>query len=475
MAGTPGPVGSIVAAEAWNRVGPAPPGGGTWTQSAAWAEWNRVTGTRAQVQKVYSDTAADIPVDINLGIQVIVCYNPPPSPSAADLASFTTSVNHLHSIGLTSAAKPGYVVLHQEVEDHLTAAQFLSIMRYDPNGTGVGGFHAAANAAHFQLYWDAAGSKHNAWAPYYPGAEFLDGIAADFYMDSWFSAGHTPTYLDTLLNFCDHPANFHSSSPPPSPIPFGLMEIGLTGSSPTGQRTQADFDLYMTYLTQVFGNNPAQTVPGIGAMPAGRLRRGLTNGPVLWYDGANNTVINHVVPLNNNITYGTHAATVAYPALYNALIAAGPAGPSVSTSSLPPGVAGTAYSTQVTASGGTRPYVWTKTGTLPPGMTLTSGTPSATIAGTPTTAGTFSPAFTVTDAASLSSPPVTLPITIGPAGAALTITTTAPPPGVIGTFYSTQLGFSGGTPPVSWAITAGALPAGLSLNGSTGVISGTPS
>jgi hypothetical protein len=40
--------------------------------------------------------------------------------------------------------------------------------------------------------------------------------------------------------------------------------------------------------------------------------------------------------------------------------------------------------------------------------------------------------------------------------------------------YSQSLAASGGTAPLSWSITSGALPAGLSLEATTGQISGTP-
>jgi hypothetical protein len=59
----------------------------------------------------------------------------------------------------------------------------------------------------------------------------------------------------------------------------------------------------------------------------------------------------------------------------------------------------TSYSTNVTATGGVTPYTWTlATGSnLPTGLTLTSGTPSATISGTPTATGTFQFTLNVTD------------------------------------------------------------------------------
>jgi hypothetical protein len=56
----------------------------------------------------------------------------------------------------------------------------------------------------------------------------------------------------------------------------------------------------------------------------------------------------------------------------------------------------------------------------------------------------------------------------------LDIITSACPNGTVGAAYSCQLTASGGAPPYTWSITAGALANGLSLNASTGMVSGTP-
>ena len=56
----------------------------------------------------------------------------------------------------------------------------------------------------------------------------------------------------------------------------------------------------------------------------------------------------------------------------------------------------------------------------------------------------------------------------------LTITTNSLPAAQVGIAYNATLAATGGTGPLTWSITAGVLPAGLALNASTGVISGTP-
>ncbi|MCC6363672.1 MAG: putative Ig domain-containing protein [Bryobacterales bacterium] len=145
------------------------------------------------------------------------------------------------------------------------------------------------------------------------------------------------------------------------------------------------------------------------------------------------------------------------------------AAPAVSTSSLPGGALNVAYSTTLTATGGTAPLVWSATG-LPAGLGLNPN--SGVLSGTPTATGTSQAALTVTDSAGAFQTK-TIALTVSATG--LAITTNSLPNGALNSAYSTTLGATGGSGTgYTWAISIGSLPAGLTLQSATGAISGTP-
>lgn len=144
----------------------------------------------------------------------------------------------------------------------------------------------------------------------------------------------------------------------------------------------------------------------------------------------------------------------------------------IATSSLAEGTEGAAYSQTLHASGGTLTYSWSiTTGSLPVGLTLAAS--SGLISGTPTASGTFTFTVSVSDSGNpVQTQSTAMSITVNPPS--LSITSSALPSATDGTAYSQTLHASGGTPEYTWSVTAGSLPAGLTLAGSTGTISGTP-
>ncbi len=125
------------------------------------------------------------------------------------------------------------------------------------------------------------------------------------------------------------------------------------------------------------------------------------------------------------------------------------------------------------ATGGTSPYTWAVTaGSLPPGIALTS---QGVFSGTSTAAGTFSFSITATDSGMTAQQSATVALSVTFPNPPLVILTNSCAPAVIKSLYTgCQMKAGGGVPPYTWSISAGALPAGLTLNATTGLISGTP-
>lgn len=134
------------------------------------------------------------------------------------------------------------------------------------------------------------------------------------------------------------------------------------------------------------------------------------------------------------------------------------------TVQVPPGQVGEPYQVEIAAAGGASPYRWRiRQGNLPRGLILsTSGTPAATLSGTPQISQISTFTVEVVDAnGQTADRPFTLQIES--ALPPLALLTTSLPGGNAGRLYEAEIEASGGQPPYAWAVTSGALPVGLTL------------
>jgi hypothetical protein len=217
---------------------------------------------------------------------------------------------------------------------------------------------------------------------------------------------------------------------------------------------------YSATLVASGGTTPYTWTISSGSLPAGLTLStvGVISGTptatgVSTFTARVQDATNATTSVTLSITITTAGATVA-----------------ITTSQLPNGTVGTPYSATVGAAGGTAPYTCgIVSGSLPAGLAFGAG---CAVTGTPTIAGTSTPIIQVTD----SSNPITAatgPITIVINPAAGVITIASPPVATVNVPYTGTIPVTGGTGPYTCVLTAGTLPAGLTLN-SNCQVTGTP-
>jgi hypothetical protein len=146
------------------------------------------------------------------------------------------------------------------------------------------------------------------------------------------------------------------------------------------------------------------------------------------------------------------------PAIASASLALKPA-------KLPNGPVGQFYDQTITATGGIGPYTFAATGKVPAGITVAS---DGTVSGTPSVneSGTFT-----VQATDSSSPAITgkhsYTLVFG-----LVFSTTSLPKPNVGTAYSKQIVVKGGTAALTFSVTAGAPPPGITVS-SSGLVTGS--
>ncbi|MBF4802196.1 putative Ig domain-containing protein, partial [Aeromonas hydrophila] len=216
---------------------------------------------------------------------------------------------------------------------------------------------------------------------------------------------------------------------------------------------------YNQTVTATGGSAPYTYAITAGSLPAG-LSLNTSSGAISGTPSASGTSNFTVTATDANSATGSQAYSLVInglPPVANAVSATVAANSSANPITL--NITGGAASNVAVASAASH------------GTATASGT-SITYTPTAGYAGSDNFTYTATNASGTSSPAT---VTITVSTPTLAITPTTLPDGTQGTAYNQTVTATGGSAPYTYAITAGSLPAGLSLNTSSGVISGTPS
>ena len=167
-------------------------------------------------------------------------------------------------------------------------------------------------------------------------------------------------------------------------------------------------------------------------------------------------------------TYGFTATVVDDPrAAEKRLALEVVAAPVITVPSLPPAAVGSPFEVSARIAGGLGPYAWAfRSGTRPPGVTISAGT----LRGTPTVAGTYAIDVVARDSAG-NTATTRLKLVVN---TRLKLPLQGLAPAEVGSAYSARIETTGGAAPFTYTLAAGALPAGMTLNAKTGVLAGKP-
>ncbi len=227
----------------------------------------------------------------------------------------------------------------------------------------------------------------------------------------------------------------------------------VTATLPTASVNQA----YSTTLAAT-GGTGTYTWTATGTLPQGLS---LTAGGVL--SGTPTASGTYTIPVAVDDSSGATAT-----ASLSLTVAAASGGITIVTSNLPAGTVGQAYTVNLAASGGLGTVTWSYSGSLPPGLSVSS---AGLLSGVPTATGSYTFSIVATDSAgNMASRAETVAIVA--AGGTIVVTTSNLPAATLNQPYSASLSAQGGVGGDSWTY-SGPLPAGIALM-LNGQISGTP-
>ena len=220
---------------------------------------------------------------------------------------------------------------------------------------------------------------------------------------------------------------------------------------------------YSQTITASGGTSTYSFAVTSGSLPAGLSLA--TNGALTGTATAGGSFTFTVTATDSSTGTGPYTGSRTYTLTVNAATI------TVAPATLPAATVGAAYSQTITASGGTSTYSFAVTsGSLPAGLSLTT---NGALTGTATAGGSFTFTVTATDSSTGTGPYTgSRAYTLTVNAPTITVSPTTLPAATVGVVYSQAITAGGGTSPYTFTISAGALPAGLTL-ASDGTLSGT--
>jgi protocatechuate 3,4-dioxygenase beta subunit len=319
-------------------------------------------------------------------------------------------------------------------------------------GRVLGSVHTASGTGSFSVMWGTPASVYTtfvnllasdghtsqdatyyAWNLYNGG----DGISAD---------GQTMSIYGRNISAVEDSMLFQQNCPTITLNPATLPAAPLNSS-------------YSQAVTASGGAGPYVYTLGSGALPTGLALNSLT-GVISGTRTSLDATSFSVRAMDANGCTGTRAYTMAQ-VCGNLVIS--PAAPPNATINVN-------YSQTFTTTGGSGPYTWAITsGSLPSGITLNTAT--GVISGRATAANAGA-AFTlqVTDSIGCQIS-VQMRLVVCPV---ISLTPTSFSNGTLGLGYNATVTANSGTPPYTYAVSSGSLPAGLSLDAANGTVTGLP-